>query len=271
MLPTFPIDDAKKRHIQQQLQQLEQTHAMQIILAIESGSRAWGFPSPDSDYDVRFVYVRSPAQYLSIQPYRDVIETPIVEDAVLASKMDMNGWDLRKALNIAFTANLTLIEWLCSPIHYIQRDAATPLRDFVRQMTHLPTLAHRYQNWLFNVTKTSTDPAQVKLKSYCYGLRLALAVRWIAQRQTAPPMDLPSLAVLLDETLHDRLAELVQLKFTQAEQATVPRVPEFDDLIAASLAESWPKPAPIAPTQTDYKQADRLFQTLMPIGYAGES
>eukprot|EP01035_Chromulina_nebulosa_P036120 gene36119-biopygen23716 len=63
-----------------------------IPLAIESGSRAWGFASPDSDYDCRFLYLRRRSDYLALWAPRDVIETPL--DGLL----DVNGWDVAKAL-----------------------------------------------------------------------------------------------------------------------------------------------------------------------------
>lgn len=56
------------------LHSIEAEHGVKVLYACESGSRAWGFASPDSDYDVRFVYVRPLEDYLSLVPVRDVIE-----------------------------------------------------------------------------------------------------------------------------------------------------------------------------------------------------
>jgi predicted nucleotidyltransferase len=98
--------------ILEQLEQIEQEEQVTILYACESGSRAWGFPSQDSDYDVRFIYLHKPEWYLSIYDKRDVIERPI------NNMLDINGWDLRKALNLFRKSNPPLLEWLQSPIQY---------------------------------------------------------------------------------------------------------------------------------------------------------
>src|SRR5262249_47181029 len=98
--------------IDSQLESIAREHGVTIPFAIESGSRAWGFPSPDSDYDCRFIYVRSLEDYLSLFPPRDVIETPLDGD------LDVNGWDLAKAIRLLLKGNAVVIEWLTSPIVY---------------------------------------------------------------------------------------------------------------------------------------------------------
>ena len=100
--------------IVQRLHEIEEREHVRILLAVESGSRAWGFASPDSDYDVRFLYVRTMTDYLRLDPVRDVIEQPIND------LLDMNGWDLQKALRLLYKSNPTLFEWLKSPIVYME-------------------------------------------------------------------------------------------------------------------------------------------------------
>ena len=53
--------------ILRELKKIEEQENVKIIMAIESGSRAWGFASPDSDYDVRFIYVRKEEDYLKLE------------------------------------------------------------------------------------------------------------------------------------------------------------------------------------------------------------
>lgn len=101
--------------IRSRLDAIQASENVCIVYACESGSRAWGFPSADSDYDVRFIYVRPVEWYLSIDDKRDVIECP-VEDG-----LDINGWDLRKALRLSRKSNPPLLEWLGSPIVYLQK------------------------------------------------------------------------------------------------------------------------------------------------------
>lgn len=104
------------------LQEIEKKENVKILLAVESGSRAWGFESPDSDYDVRFIYVRQKEDYLRLDKIRDVIELP------LNDVLDMNGWDLQKALRLLHKSNPTLFEWLASPIVYLETPFAEELR-----------------------------------------------------------------------------------------------------------------------------------------------
>ena len=106
------IDPEVRRRIGDRLAEIEQRESVRILLAVESGSRAWGFPSPDSDYDVRFLYARPRDWYLAVDSRRDVIECPI------ENVLDVNGWDIRKALQLLLKANPVLAEWLNSPIRY---------------------------------------------------------------------------------------------------------------------------------------------------------
>ncbi|GAB2637937.1 nucleotidyltransferase domain-containing protein [Nocardia goodfellowii] len=109
VIPTS-MDPAVVGHIDAELDRVQREHRVSVRLAVESGSRAWGFPSPDSDYDCRFVYVGALDNYLTPWPARDVIETPLV------GLLDVNGWDLAKALRLLVAGNAVLIEWLMSPI-----------------------------------------------------------------------------------------------------------------------------------------------------------
>lgn len=99
--------------IQDRLNTIEQQHDVKIILAIESGSRAWGFASPDSDWDVRFLYVHREPWYFKVHAGRDVIETGIEQHPL--GELDINGWELRKSLQLLHKSNPALMEWLQSP------------------------------------------------------------------------------------------------------------------------------------------------------------
>lgn len=110
--------------IVRKLREIEKNERIHIILAVESGSRAWGFPSTDSDYDVRFIYIRQKEDYLRLEKTRDVIELPL--DGIL----DINGWDLQKTLRLFHKSNPTLFEWFSSPIVYME----TPFADTFRTM-----------------------------------------------------------------------------------------------------------------------------------------
>ena len=108
--------------IKEKLREIEKQENVRILLAVESGSRAWGFASPDSDYDVRFIYVRQKEDYLKLESVRDVIELPIDD------MLDINGWDLQKTLRLLYKSNPTLFEWFSSPIIYMETEFADQFR-----------------------------------------------------------------------------------------------------------------------------------------------
>jgi hypothetical protein len=162
-----------------------------LPLAIESGSRAWGFPSPDSDYDCRFIFVRKTSDYLSLFPRRDVIETPLEDE------LDVNGWDLAKAIKLLLKGNAVVIEWLTSPIVYRAdeafRGAFLSLADCVADRAmiarHYLHLGERQRQAYFR------DGKDVRLKKVFYALRPAAALRWLRLHPDRPvaPMHFPTL------------------------------------------------------------------------------
>ena len=112
---------------------------VRMLMVVESGSRAWGFPSPDSDYDVRFVYVRKREWYLSLQAGRDVIERPIVDE------IDLNGWDIAKTLGLLLKSNAIVSEWLSSPIRYMPDDPVmAKVAGLANEVLDSRALAHHY-------------------------------------------------------------------------------------------------------------------------------
>ena len=171
-----------KELIIRKLKEIEETEDVRILHAVESGSRAWGFPSPDSDYDVRFIYVRKPEFYLKLEKTRDVIEFPIND------MLDINGWDLNKTLRLLHGSNPTLFEWNASPIIYKttaqwQRISHIINSYFVEKSGlyhYLSTAKSNYREYLKGET--------VRLKKYFYVLRPLLACKWIFAEGTPPPM-----------------------------------------------------------------------------------
>jgi len=181
------LNPAIVANIDQRLASVEQHERVKILLAVESGSRAWGFPSPDSDYDCRFIYIRKMPDYLRLFPVRDVIETPM--DVIY----DVNGWDLAKTLKLLLKGNAVVIEWLLSPIVY---KGSAQFRDSLRQLAdkiarrdlierHYLHLGLRQRNTYF------ADGKAVRLKKVFYALRPAMALRWLDlhPEQKLPPMN----------------------------------------------------------------------------------
>lgn len=204
-----PIDPRRRAEIGARLADIEAEYEVRILYACESGSRGWGFASPDSDYDVRFLYVHPLPWYLRVRVQRDVIEQPISDD------LDINGWELRKALALLGKGNATLIEWLDSPILYradpgflaTLRDAAHRLHQPQRAFHHYIHMARG------NYREFPTRPT-VRLKKYLYVLRPLLATLWIEQARSAPPMRFETLVETLidDPALHAAIDRLLERK-----------------------------------------------------------
>ena len=164
------------------LREIENKENVRILLAVESGSRAWGFASPDSDYDVRFIYVRNQEDYLRLEKVRDVIELPI--DDVL----DINGWDLQKTLRLLYKSNPTLFEWFSSPIVYMETEFADKFRLIMQEYFLTKRSMYHYVSMAEGNYREFLKGDMVKAKKYFYVLRPILACRWILEKGTPPPM-----------------------------------------------------------------------------------
>jgi uncharacterized protein len=258
------IEPALRARIQAELEAIEREETVEIVLAVESGSRAWGFPSCDSDYDVRFLYVRPIESYLAVTSPRDVIERPV--DAVL----DVNGWDLRKALQLMLRSNAVLIEWLTSPVRYRDWHQASALLALARAAASPTALTYHYQHQARRSFEAVSDGGETaRLKSYCYALRSALAIAWIRQRGEAPPMDVGTLmaSVSLPEELVEQFQHVIARKVVATEEASMPRSAMFDVFIADAL--SMPVSETAAPARKEIStQADAFLATLL-LGRSG--
>lgn len=167
-----------REKIQEQLRRIEEAENIKILLAVESGSRAWGFASPDSDYDVRFIYIRRLEDYLRLDAVRDVIELPI--DDVL----DINGWDLQKTLRLLYKSNPTLFEWFSSPIVYQKTEFADKFRELMMHYFSSKKTLYHYISMAEGNYREYLQGEIVRAKKYFYVLRPVLACRWILDRGT---------------------------------------------------------------------------------------
>ena len=217
--------------VDSRLAEIVRAEGVAIGLAIESGSRAWGFPSPDSDYDCRFLFVRPAEQYLSPWQRRDVIETPLVDD------IDLNGWELGKALRLLLKGNAVVIEWLMSPIVYDGdsrfKEELTAFADRWSSRTgvmrHYLHLGERQRRTYF------ADGKDVPIKKLFYALRPAAALRWLRLRdgEAVAPMHFPTL-IRESEPPPEVLAtadELIRLKAETRELGSGPLPPEIDAFV----------------------------------------
>ncbi len=169
--------------IEKYLFEIERDNDVRILFAAETGSRAWGFSSQDSDWDARFIYVHRPEWYLTVRPGRDVIEV-MKEDG-----FDAAGWDIRKALFLFSKINLTMIEWFNSPIIYRDDEFFHGAIDALSPyfFNKFPGLYH-YYHLAINHDKRYLEKRGVELKRYLYFLRSMLACKWIIEKETPPPV-----------------------------------------------------------------------------------
>lgn len=189
------------------LKEIEEKEHVRILHAVESGSRAWGFASPDSDYDVRFIYVRSEEDYLKLQETRDFIDWELDET------LDINGWDLQKVLRLFHKSNATLFEWANSPVIY--RTTGEWANIYQRSQKYFSAKAaiyHYYGTANKNYHEYLTEE-YVKYKKYFYVIRPLLACRWIEEKKCPPPVLFQTLLEeTLDGTMRGQVDKLLEMK-----------------------------------------------------------
>lgn len=217
-------------HIDAELDRIATAEDVEVLYAVESGSRAWGFPSEGSDWDVRFIYIHPPDWYLSIRQGRDVFESRVGE-------LDLVGWDLKKALLLLAKSNPTLFEWLQAPIVY--RECA-PVVSVLRRLSveHFSPRASGFH--YFRTARGDYGSylagAEVRLKKYFYVLRPVLACRWIEAHGTLPPVAFSALvADQLPPGLHPALDALLERKRRGDERATGPRIQDLHHFLDAEI------------------------------------
>lgn len=251
-----PVSDDMRATIARCLSELEARHDVTVLFACESGSRGWGFASPDSDYDVRFIYVNRLPWYLTVEPGRDVIEQPI------SGELDVSGWDLRKALQLLRDSNPTLLEWLRSPIVYRQDEVFGPrLKDLAERGFSPVRGYHHYVSMAKKNLREHLLGEVVKYKKYLYVLRPLLAARWIREDRGAPPMRFAELAeaTLADRALIDEINALLDVKMRAGEAATSPRWAGIHAFIESELARA--QAHPVAQShKADGRELDRMLR-----------
>ena len=219
-----------KKEILEKLAEIEQKENVKVLYAVESGSRAWGVESPDSDYDVRFVYVRTEEDYLSLQEKRDVIEWQL--DEVL----DINGWDLRKTLIQFRKGNATLFEWANSPVVYKTTDAWEEIREVGKQYFSKKVALYHYYGTANSTFSQYLQGEEVKYKKYIYALRPLLACKYIEQYETIPPVKFEDLLKQpLPKELTDEIQIMLKIKANSDEKDLKSRMPVIHNYIQEEI------------------------------------
>lgn len=229
----MPVSPEMIARVQDLLVATEAAEGVRVLFAVESGSRAWGFPSADSDYDVRFVYVHRPEWYLSIdvESRRDVIEQ-------LGDPIDLAGWDIRKALKLFSKSNPPLLEWLDSPTVYADRlGFADRLRGLTADYFSPVGSTYHYLRMARNTYQAYLRKGTVRPKKYFYALRPLLGARWVEQGRGPVPMLFGRLldTVADDAELRAAIDGLLARKTAGVEMEEGPREPVVHAFIDAEL------------------------------------
>jgi len=244
-----------------EIKKIEEQYEVKICLAVESGSRAWGFPSKDSDYDVRFIYVHKKDWYLSIDQKRDVIELPIND------LLDINGWEVTKALRLFRKSNPPLMEWLHSGIVYYQAFSLVDQMKTIQNQVFLPQSAlYHYLNMAKGNFRDYLRNDEVKIKKYFYVLRPVLACVWIERFNTVPPIAFQTLVEeLLEEgQLKQDILTLLERKISGDELNLEPKVTVINDFLEKEIIrlEEYTKTVKV-PKVDMTPILDDLFRTIL--------
>ncbi len=260
------IADDVRAHIAARLSATASEEGVRILYAAESGSRAWGFPSPDSDYDVRFIYVHERDWYVSLRERRDVIERALDE-----RRVDLAGWDIRKALRLLLKSNPALYEWLVSPIVYVDGPLRAELDAAFEAHAAPRALAFHYWSIACSQWKREIEGrAEVRLKKYFYIVRPLLSLAWVARHKSPPPMAIGDLLEnsALPAAPRHAIEALLREKRATPELGTRAPIAEIDGWVAGELERLHPDRLALSeePERDMREEADRLYRRVIGIG-----
>lgn len=249
---------AMQKIIKDKLKEIEEKENVTILMAVESGSRAWGFASPDSDYDVRFIYVRKKEDYLRLDTVRDVI------DWQLDDVLDINGWDVKKALQLMHNSNPTIFEWCESPIVYRTSEAFEQMKQLRKEYFSPKKSLYHYLHMAESNYRKFLQCDQIKVKKYFYVLRPILAAKWIAEKKIWPSMLFSELMEAeLEEDLKPETERLLVMKKEMDEMELVPGSRKINAYVELNL-EKFKKLADDMPkTETSWDSLNHYFQSLL--------
>lgn len=245
--------------ISEELLAVERERSVHVLLAVESGSRAWGMASADSDYDVRFVYVRREEDYLRLEDVRDTVEWGLDET------YDVVGWDICKFLRLMRGSNPTVFEWLESPIIYREAPAFGEVREKALKCFSSKASAYHYLGMAKGEEKIYSKADKVSAKTYLYAMRAVLAARWVLDKGTPGPMEFRELIdTALGADMASMVDKLLKAKSGGTEKCEVPHMPDLEEWIAEEMASLFDRARVTeAPEKMEWAELDELFLRLV--------
>lgn len=251
------IPENVRTKVLETLSTIEQVENIKIFYACESGSRAWGFPSRDSDFDVRFLYIHPTDWYLSIDSKRDVIEKPIDDE------LDVSGWEIRKALKLFRKSNPPLLEWLQSPIVYSEKyTIAQNLRNLLPEFYSPVSCLYHYLNMAQGNFKNYLKGDQVWTKKYFYILRPVLACLWIENDFGPVPTEFSKLVekTVKSEKLKAEIEKLLDRKMRGEELSRGPKNIIINDFVSTEISRLESLKLESKKKRPDNQKLDELFR-----------
>ena len=218
--------------IKTELLRLEQQHEIKILYAVESGSRAWGFASADSDWDVRYIYIHKLDWYLNIDDKKDS------QEAMLPNDLDFAGWELKKALRLFRKSNPPMLEWLRSPIVYLQQFSTVDrLRELADEYFNPKSCIHHYLHMAEGNFKEFLQKEVMKVKKYFYVLRPVLVCEWIKQTNTMAPVEFQKLldSQVIDPIVRKEIQGLLTKKMAGEEFGEEQKNPILNDFLEEKI------------------------------------
>jgi predicted nucleotidyltransferase len=234
MILNIVIPQTIEAEIQRRIDAAEKEHNVKVLYAVESGSRAWGFASPNSDYDVRFIYAHPKDWYVAVdlEEKRDVIEYPIVDE------IDISGWDVRKALRLFRKSNPSFVEWLHSSIIYRDDGVfAATARSILESSYSINKGIYHYRSMAKTNYRGYLRKPMVPLKKYFYVLRPLLSILWMENQGTPAPIEFDKLRGLVKSNteLDEAITDLIERKKLALEKEIAPTVPVINEFIVSEL------------------------------------
>jgi len=221
-----------KEVILNKLTEIERAKEIEILFAVESGSRAWGFASPDSDYDIRFVYKHKKDWYLNLWEQKDSLQFMTEDD------LDGSGWDVRKALKLLAKSNASFLGWLFSPIVYRADDVFLDDIKALAANNFNPVAGFYHYHSMNKGFEETLGSDKMTLKSFFYAIRTALCAKWVYEKNTIPPVLFKDLYPLIDAVYHGMLDDLILLKSKHIEKSNEPVDPVLIALVKQVVKEN---------------------------------
>jgi predicted nucleotidyltransferase len=246
-----------KTRILEKLQEVEQNNNIEILFAVESGSRAWGFASPDSDYDIRFVYRRGKNHYLSLWESKDTLQF-MTED-----ELDGSGWDLRKALRLLAKSNASFLGWLFSPIIYIDKEGVLEELKTLAKSNFNPVAGFYHYHSMNKGFDELLGSDEMTLKNFFYAIRTALCAKWIRDNETVPPVLFKELYSLVGDEDQKLLDALIALKGEREEKGKEDVDERLISLAKEIVTENNLRKGDVQNRSADLEAFDSLFLTLV--------